>query len=270
MTNPEISIQLYTVREELAADLPGTLERLHTIGLRQVEGFGITENPAATRTALDAAGLQMPTAHSNFLSDEIRFGDMVMEAPPLSRSLDSAQELGVEILIDPMVSPERWATLDEVKQTAERLNEAAALAAERGVRVGYHNHSVEFHHQFEGLSALEHFESLLEPEVILEIDVFWAATGGADVPALLKQLGSRVQALHVKDGMIGPDPFQPEHLGNMELLDQRAIGDGELDFRAILMAAPHIQTAVIEFDTYAGDIFEAIATSHRYLKGLGL
>lgn len=269
MTTPEISVQLYTVRDAVAEDREGTFARLHAMGVRTVEGFAITQDPTATRAALDAAGLRMPTAHSNFLSEEIRFGEMVMAVPPLEESLDAAQELGVEVLIDPMVSPERWASMEEIKRTAQRLNEAAGLAAERDITVGYHNHSMEFHHRFDGAYALERFADLLDPEIMLEVDVFWAAIGGTDVPELLRGLGDRIQALHVKDGIIGVDPFSAEHLGRMDVLDQRAIGTGELDFAAILESAPHAQYAVIEFDTFEGDIFEAISNSYTYLKGLG-
>ena len=38
------------------------------------------------------------------------------------------------------------------------------------------------------------------PGVVLEVDTYWAFAGGADVPALLRRLGDRVAALHVKDG----------------------------------------------------------------------
>lgn len=266
MTKTQLSVQLYSVFAEFSADPEGTLQRLQAMGLRNVEGVGITENTAGLKALLESTGLHVPTAHSNFLSDEIRFGEHVIEVPPFEASLDAAAELGVEILIDPMVAPERWASKDEIAKTAELMNGLSAKAAERGIRLGYHNHSMEFHHSFDGQFALEYFASLLDPTVVLEVDVFWAATGKASVPELLRGLGDRVRALHVKDGIIGADPLSSEFMGQMDLLDQRIAGQGDLDFVAILDAAPQAEYAVIEFDSFAGDIFEGVEGGVRFFN----
>lgn len=270
MSQTKLSVQLYSVAEAIAQDAEGTLTRLAQMGLRNVEGVGITENPKQLRATLAALDLRMPTAHAPFLSDELRFGEHVMEVPAFEQSLEAAALLGVELLIDPMVTPERWATQQGVDELADRMNERARVAAEHGLRVGYHNHSLEFHHRFEEKYALEYFAEQLDEGIALQVDVFWAAIGGADVPALLERLGDRVRALHVKDGLLGADPMRPEHLGDMSLLDQRAAGQGELDFPAVLAAAPFAEYAVIEFDVYPGDIFEGIESSVRFFNESGL
>ena len=55
MTSP-ISVQLYTVRDAIAADLPGTLRRLADIGFTQVEPWGFVERVDEYAEALPAAG----------------------------------------------------------------------------------------------------------------------------------------------------------------------------------------------------------------------
>ena len=267
MPTPELSIQLYSVRDAYQADLPGTLDKLAKIGLRNVEAFGFVGRAAELRAALDAAGLRAPSGHAPFLSDQLRFGDTVVDVPPFESVLDDAAELGIEILIDPMIGPERWKSRDEVEKTADRLNAVVDRAAERGIRVGYHNHSQEFHHSFDGLTAYETFVSLLDERVLLEVDVFWAATGKQDVVALLERLGDRVRLLHAKDGIIGADPFLD---GPDTVLDQRVAGTGDLDLPAILAAAPSAEFAVIEFDTFDGDIFDAISQSADFLRAEGV
>ncbi|WP_353115203.1 TIM barrel protein [Microbacterium sp.] len=260
MTQPELSIQLYSVREALAADLPGTLERLAGAGLRNAEAFGFVGRAAQMRAAADAAGLAVPSGHAQFLTP-------AEDAPPLGRVLDDAAALGITTLIDPMVAPDRWAARDEVEKTAALLNAAADEAAARGIRLGYHNHSQEFHHTIDGVPALELFAGLLDERVVLEVDVFWAAIGRQDVPALLRRLGDRVRLLHAKDGVLGEDPFLGGDFGG---LDQRVAGEGDLDLPAILAAAPAAEFAVIEFDAYDGDLFDAIARSAVALRAEGV
>ncbi|MEK8105414.1 hypothetical protein NKG94_10005 [Micromonospora sp. M12] len=59
-----ISIQLYTLRDQLAADLPGTLDALRRIGYRRVEHAGFVGRTAAEfRAALDEAGLRSTSGH---------------------------------------------------------------------------------------------------------------------------------------------------------------------------------------------------------------
>ena len=269
MTSPALSVQLYSVREALDADPHGTLDRLAGLGLGNVEAFGFVGRAAELRAALDAAGLRAPSGHANFLSEQLRFGDQVIEVPPFEQVLDEASALGIGILIDPMVGPERWGSADEVARTAEKLNVAAQKAAERGMRVGYHNHSQEFHHSFDGVSAYETFVAQLDDAIVLELDVYWAQVGGQDVGALVRRLGDRVVALHVKDGRIVADPFRTGDF-DMAGLGQVPAGRGEVDLDAALGAATGLELAIVEFDHYDADIFTGVGESVAYLNGRGI
>jgi len=264
MTHPAISVQLYSVREQLA-DLDGTFERLAGLGIRSVEPFSLYDRVPETATALVQHGLSAPTAHAPFLSDDIEYEGRRVPLPPLVMTLQAARALGVQTLIDPMVPADRWQSADDVDRTAERLNAAAAEAAEAGVRVGYHNHSFEFHHRINGASAYEYFVSKLDPAVVLEVDVYWAAMAGQDVPELLQRLGHRVVALHLKDGGSIRDPFGTTGYA-AEHLDQVPLGHGILDIAGILRATPGVDYDVIEFDHVEGDVFAAIGESLAYLR----
>jgi sugar phosphate isomerase/epimerase len=170
-----------------------------------------------------------------------------------------------------MTSPDRWSTVEGVQDLAERMNAAASAAAEFGIRVGYHNHAQEFVSSFDGVSAYEYFVGLLDDGIVLELDTFWAATGGVDVEALIRRLGDRVVALHIKDGVPGPNPFLPDATGfDPSQLVQRSAGQGELPVAAYIAAAPALEYAVIEFDWVPGDVFENIAETVTHLHGLGL
>lgn len=239
----ELSVQLYAVRSALADDLEATLGRLAELGFRRVEPYDLLAFRDGLRTGLPAHGLAVPTAHCELLSGDI---DAV---------LDAASELGIGIVVQPWVSPERWQTAGGVGRLADEMNAVARSASSRGLRIGYHNHHFELASMIDGRHALEVFADLLAPEVALEVDTYWAFAGGADVPALLRRLGDRVVALHVKDGD-----------GTLDTSRQVAVGSGTLPIRDIVAAAPSA-LRVVELDDTVGDMFEAIRASRAFLLG---
>jgi sugar phosphate isomerase/epimerase len=244
---PPLSVQLYTVREQLAEDLPATLDRLAALGLAHVEPFRLTDYAPALGPALAASGLTAPTAHQHFVGTGSE--DEVFAA---------AAGLGVRTVFDPRVDRERFTSADAVAAVADDLNAAAAVAARHGVRVGYHNHAQELEILLDGTPALEVLAAHLDEAVVLEVDAYWAAVGGQDPVALLQRLGDRVAAVHVKDGPATPEPA-----------DQVAVGRGDLPIRDILDAAPHA-LRVVELDDTRGDRFQAVADSCAWLRAEGL
>lgn len=262
--SPLVALQLYSLRDHLV-DLDSTFARVAALGVEHVEPFMIFDRPAEVAPALHRHGLSMPTGHSPFLSDELEFQGRTVPIPPMAATFQAATMLGVNVLIDPMVPPERWRDAAAISRTADRLNAAVDPAADAGLRVGYHNHSFEFHHSVDGRTGYEYFVSLLDPRVVLEVDVYWAAVAGQDVPALLRRLGERVVALHLKDGAVAHDPFAQGQIGSVEHANQVPLGEGDLDVAAIMDAAPRDRFDVIEFDRIDGDVFAAIERSLRYV-----
>src|SRR5699024_7057118 len=168
---------------------------------------------------------------------------------------EAAQAVGVKYLVDPFWNPADWTDAAKVRALAGTLNRRAETAAEAGIRVGYHNHHFELAAQLDGRPALEVFAEELDPRVVLEIDTYWAAVGGADVPPLLERLGERVQLVHLKDGDLSEDPAA-----------QLPLGTGALPLAETLRAAAGVAYGVIEFDDYAGDMFEGIEASIAHLR----
>lgn len=278
MTNPVLSLQLYTVRDHLTADLDGTLAQLAAMGLHDVEAFDFVSRAPALAESFEKNGLRARTGHASLMSEGLGLDDPAFAAgegagPPSQETVfAAAKTLGLEIVIDPFVEPERWLSEEAVLDNVKRLNDAAERAADHGLRVGYHNHSQEFVASFGGVSAYEFFAERLRDDVALEVDLYWAATGRQDVLALLERLGGKVKALHLKDGVIGEDPFQPG-AARMDptTLDQRPAGEGDLPLLDFLAAAPSTEYGVIEFDHYAGgDLMDGIAASVKYFNAHGL
>ncbi|MGM1062801.1 sugar phosphate isomerase/epimerase family protein [Saccharothrix sp. Mg75] len=235
------SVQLYSVRDAFAADPHDTLRRLAAIGFTRVEPYGVLENVAVLRTALPEHGLTAPTAHARLIGADQH------------AVFAAAVELGTEVVVDPHVEAGKWEDPADVAATADALNAAAAVAAEHGVRVGYHNHWWELASRIDGRSAFELLADLLDPAVVLEVDTYWATAGGEHAPDLLRRLGARVHALHVKDGGLARDAS-----------GQVPAGRGGVPVAEVLAAAPDA-LRVVEFDAYDGDLFEGIAASYAYL-----
>ena len=241
MSDQDLSVQLYTVRNALAEDFDGTLERIAGYGFTQVEPFGFTNYLDGLRK-LGQHGLSAPTTHMGLVA-----------ADDLGAIFGAASELGIGTVIEPAVRAPQWQDADGIKATADALNAAASQAAEHGLKVGYHNHWWEIEKDFDGKHGLEVLADHLAPEVVLEVDTYWAHVGGADVPALLRRLGDRVVALHVKDGD-----------GSTDNKKQVAVGSGSLPVWDFIAAAPDA-LRVVELDDSEGDLLDAVRDSRAYL-----
>src|SRR5215217_4101742 len=155
MTSSTLSLQLYTVREALEADLRSALERVADLGLRQVEPFGFVDRADEYAALLPQVGLSAPSAHAYLLDGQ---------APA---AFAAARRIGIPTVISPWSTPERWTTRAGVEAIADELNGLVGDAAEAGLRVGYHNHWWELE-DLDGTPALEVFAARLAPEVVLE------------------------------------------------------------------------------------------------------
>ncbi|MBR7835403.1 sugar phosphate isomerase/epimerase [Actinospica durhamensis] len=245
MPNP-LSVQLYTVRDLIAEDRDGVLRRLAELGFDAVEPFQPTVDPVGFRKVADDLGLRVSSAHAMGL---------IQDEDP-SPVFEAIATLGTDLAVVPAgIAEEEFTTLEGLARTADRLNALAEKAKAHGMRLGYHNHWWEFEPVFEGRHALELLADLLAPEVVLEVDTYWAAVGGADAPSVLRNLGDRVAAIHVKDG--------PVVKGEPNLV----VGTGRMPVTEVLAAAPNA-LRVVEFDACATDILEALGASRAYLAGL--
>jgi sugar phosphate isomerase/epimerase len=244
-----ISVQLYTLRKQTAADFPGVLAHLGAKGFAGVElaGFG-SLTPDQLRRALDDAGLAISSAHVGF-QDGGEFG----------AALDAHRALGCETAVVPMLPPESFADPDAVRAAADSLNALDTVARERGMTLGYHNHFWELTKMPDGRPALLHLFEHCAPTVFAEIDIYWVQVGGSDPKEIVAELGSRVGLLHVKDGP-ADEPPNP----------MVAVGDGVVDIRGVLEASPSAQWHIVELDRCATDMFDAVDRSYDYLVGNGL
>jgi sugar phosphate isomerase/epimerase len=241
-SNPP-AVQLYTVRDQLSGDRAGVLAQIAAFGYGAVEPFSILDDPAGLAADLGAAGLAVCSVHA------VPAGDQA------SAVIEAARTLGAGTVIVPYLPPDRFADAGAVREVAAELNGMAARLASDGLRLGYHNHDHELSSLIRGRPALEVLADGLDDAVILELDTYWAAVGGQDVPALLGRLGDRVRYLHVKDGPVTRDD------------PMTAVGAGRMPVAGILAAAQSAEWHVVELDRCATDMMTAVGDSLAWLAG---
>ena len=237
------SLQLYTLRDAIQEDLPGTIRKVAQIGFTQVEPYNFVATAKELGAALKENGLTAPSGHAPLLSQD---QDEIFAA---------ARALGISTVIEPYITAEHWQKAEDIQAIAAKLNAAAKKGAEYGIRVGYHNHAWELESTIEGQTALEYFEGLLNPELVLEVDTYWVAVGGQDPVEILTKLGNRVKFIHIKDGPL-----------NTDTKAQQPAGQGKIPVWDVINAAKSLEVGVVEFDDYSGDIFDGITQSLSFLN----
>jgi sugar phosphate isomerase/epimerase len=246
LTSNPPALQLYSVREQLPADRKGVLQRIAAAGYGAVEAVNVLADPAGLRADLDAAGLEVCSVHAYPTGEQT------------ADILAATKTLGTDTVIVPHLPPARFADAAGVAAVAAELNEMAVRCADAGLRLGYHNHDFELTSVVAGRPALEVLASALDASVLLEVDTYWAAVGGQDVPALLGWLGDRVRYLHVKDGPITRDD------------PMTAVGAGRMPVAEVLAAARSAEWHIVELDRCATDMLTAVEQSLDWLAEHGL
>ena len=195
-----ISIQLFTVRDQLAADFQGTLNALGGIGYRRVEHAGFVGRTAAEfKAALDRAGIRATSGHVQI--------PQPFNAAAWSASLQDALTLRSRYIVQPFFGI-NFGTGEVVRDSgtwaafAHDLNRAGKMARGVGLRLGYHNHNWEFFRLTDDPSRTA-FDVLIEETdrryVHFELDLFWSWRGAHDPVDILRRLDGRVRQYHVKD-----------------------------------------------------------------------
>lgn len=254
---PRIAMQLYTVRDQIAIDLKGTLHRLAEIGFTHVETAfwpaGITHQRAADH--LREAGLTPISSHIE-----------IPGSPEERRKfLEIAKAYGCTRMIwhgwpeDP-----RYQTVAGTQQLIRLYNDTSQFAQDNGLSFGLHNHWWEFRNRPDGRRVFEYWLENLDQEIFLELDTYWIKVAGDDPAAMIRQAGNRVKFLHIKDG---PAKWH-ENLAEDNPDPMTAVGTGAQNIPSIVAAAQgHVEWLVIEMDKVEGDVFQILEKSLTNLKG---
>ena len=240
-----IGMHLYTMREALAADYPGTLRQLAEIGYRSIGVSGRHGHSAEEiRSFADDAELQIVLEHVPYtrLTED------------WASALADVKTLGGQWIVVPSL-PKDLRTLAGFREAAGAFTEAGKAARDAGLRLLFHNHG----HDFDEVDGQVLFDILcdeVEPELLgFELDLYWVVNGGKDPIDYFRRYPGRFPALHVKD-MAEDGSFAD-------------VGSGRLDFAAMFAAAGQagIEHWLVEHDAPT-DQWESARNSYQALAEL--
>jgi sugar phosphate isomerase/epimerase len=244
-----IGLQLYTVRDLMKADPPGTLAKVAAIGYKEVEFAGyFGHTPAQIRDLLRRTGLDSPSTHLPFDS---------LENGSWQKNLDDAKAIGHKWVTIAFIPEEKRRTLDDWKRHAELFNRAAAQAKSAGLRFAYHNHDFEIR-KVGDIRPLDLLLTNTDKSLVdFEMDLYWVEFGGGNPLDFFNRYPKRFPLLHVKDSA-GP----PEN-------KMVPVGTGKIDFRAIFAQSDKagVKHYFVEHDNPV-DPIAAIRSSYNYLHTL--
>lgn len=255
--NGPVGLQLWSLRNYLPKDIPGTLARIRAMGFREVEGAGLWGSTAPElRRGLDAAGLRCQSAHTGY--ERLRVD--------LPGALAEARALGATWVVCPWIAEK--VTREDILKAADEFNRAAKSANDRGMRFAYHCHGYEFIPSADG-TLFDTLANATDPrQVEFQMDVFHAFFGGADPAALVARHGARVTSLHLKDLKKGVSVTRGTSVGTPDI--DVPVGTGQLDMPAILRAAVSAGTRLYYIEDESADPLTHIPRSVAYLEAVNL
>jgi sugar phosphate isomerase/epimerase len=184
-----IAVQLYSVREDAAADLPGVLQAVAEMGYDGVEFAGYYGHSAEDlKQMLDDTGLQVAGAHvglDTLLGDEF------------AKSVEFHQAIGNLYPVVPGLASQYTESREAWRRTADIFNEIADKLAPFGMQTGYHNHHTEFT-PLDGEEPWDTFFGNTKPSVIMQLDTGNAMHGGANPAPYLQRYPGRATTVHLK------------------------------------------------------------------------
>ena len=248
-----ISIQLYTLRSIMRGDaVDSTFEALADYGYTKVELAGLYgRTPAAMRAYLDELGITPSSSH-----DGISGSSAALQA-----KIAGAVTLGQTYMNVPYLAS---SAADDWRLWADQMNAEASVAQAAGIKYGYHNHAHEFTTDLGGgLTPWDIFTSRLDPKLVhLEVDLYWAVTGGVGVGAadpvqfaidVIKEAPQQVLEYHVKDR---------DAAGGFADL-----GTGTIDFARIFDAHP-VKLYAVENDQPDVTPLQTAEVGYNYLRNV--
>jgi sugar phosphate isomerase/epimerase len=237
-----IGTQLWCVRTQLAQDVPGTLRALGALGYEAVELENAFGKPGPEwRAHLAAAGLRACGFHHR-LSE--------LQGDKLAESVAFNEAIGNRNLIIRSLRPEVYQSAELLKQTADQVNEIAERLKPHAMRVGYHNHTLDFT-RIDGEYWWNRFADLTAKDVVLQLDTGNASEmEGVTPQALIRRNKGRTVSMHVK-------PFS-------KAKPNAYLGADELDWPAIMTAAEAdggIEWYIVEYEKEGVPPLEALAAN---------
>ncbi|GHU35597.1 sugar phosphate isomerase [Clostridia bacterium] len=188
----KIGLQIYSIRDIYAKDLKGSLKLVKDSGYDAVDFFGgVKINAQELKGLLDEIGLEVAGWHVPW--------EYLSRPDLLEMFVTYNKVIGNKYLISPGLPGEYTKDAATWLEGANKLNEIAASLKKYGFRTGLHNHSAEFA-ALEGTTdqPWDIVAKNTSDDVVLQLDLGNALSGGKDPLEILKRYSGRNQTIHFK------------------------------------------------------------------------
>lgn len=216
-TQPKLSVQLWSVKDDVSKDFEGTLKQLKAYGYQGVEfagNFGkYTDDAKGLKEFLDKTGLKASAAHVPF--DKL-------SPDNFDKTVAFYKAIDCNLLIIPM--DKRATTLEGAKAVAKDLSDIEAKLAPLGFHTGYHNHKPEML-DIDKTTPWDVIAKNTPASVVLQQDVGWTEVAGKNPVDIIKHYPGRTIVTHYKAAA-------PEE-GNKE---NPIIGKDTTDWKSLIVA----------------------------------
>ena len=271
MSDLKVSLQLFSVRDEIEADLYGTLKAVKEMGYDYVQFSDFCNRiPEEIKAMLDELNLTCFSTHVSYA--ELLSADQ--------KFIDGLNLIGVKYVALPWLGLEEHIGGEKWEQTVRQVNDIASLFKKGGITLLYHNHEHEFR-LYEGKPLLDWLYKTVPSDLLqTEFDTCWVKYAGFDPCEYLKKYSGRSPVVHLKDFICEKYANAPDASKKEARAESRSengfmlkpVGYGQQDFPAIIKASIEAgaEEIVVEQDFWPEHTaMEAARLSREYLKSIG-
>jgi len=249
----EIGLQLYSLREDMKADVPGTVQKVGEMGYTFVEAAGYGDGkfygmePLEFKKLCNDNGLQFIASHTGRPVPDSTNYDEVMAW--WDQCIDAHAAAGVQYIVQPFMDQFGYGSLADLQRYCDYFNEVGAKCTSKGILFGYHNHDKEFG-EVDGVVRYDYMLKNTNPaNVFFQLDLYWIMVGGKSSVEYFNNYPGRFILWHVKD--------------------EKELGEsGKMDFKTIFEAASvsGMKHIIVEVERYNFTPLESVKKSYDFLN----
>lgn len=224
-----VGLQLYSIRDAMTADTPGSLKKVSDMGYKYLEladykdgkFYGI--EPVEFRKLVNDLGMEILSSHTQVEGAGVTLDNA-------KKMAEDHAKIGSKYCIQPWIVEEMRTTIASYQRMASNWNKIGSIMKEFGMQFGYHNHNFEFATVEGKVPYFDVMMAELDKDLVtMEMDLFWVSKAGQDPIELIKKYPGRFQLFHLKDMYTKQQPF-------FEVIkdDIAPVGAGVINFKEIL------------------------------------
>jgi len=249
-----IGLQLYSLRDSIKNDVPGTVAKVGEMGYKFVEAAGYRDgmfygmSPADFKALCEANGLQFMGSHTGRdVPDSTNWEETMTW---WDQCIDAHAAAGVKWIVQPWMGRVGYESVEGLKRYCDYFNVVGEKCNAKGIRFGYHNHDKEFT-QIDSVTTIYDFmlENTDPAKVMFQLDLYWIVVGGKNPVDYFNKYPGRFELWHIKD--------------------KAEVGaSGMMDFASIFAesAKAGLQYGVVEVEEYNFEPFESCKKSLDFLN----